>query len=337
MPGGDSRSVSGMRAAVGIDFGGTNVQAVVVDEAGGVLADGVWPTPREGPAVADLVAGIVASLDVEGLPLGIGAPVLLDGDGIVVAAPNLPSVIGTDFGRSVRSRLTEMNRNPAALVVDNDATLAAVGELELGCAAGSRDAVVVTLGTGIGAGLIVNGQVIRGANGFAGEAGHMVVDTAGPPCPCGRNGCWERFASGTGLARLARDAAHAGRATRVVELAGGDPEAVRGEQVSLACAEGDPEARAIMSAFGWWVALGLANLCLLLDVELCVIGGGLVGSGDFLLAPVREHFAEFMEPATGGTGRVVPRPVAQIVLASLGSRAGAVGAAWSAWKAVGGR
>lgn len=315
------------RAAIGIDFGGTNAHAVVLDDAGRVVAEEVRPTPKGVAAVSDLVAELVLLLDAEGLPLGVGAPVLMDADGLVLGAPNLPSVIGTNVRRSIEARLSEMSRRPSVFVMDNDATCAAFAEAELGCAQGSRYAVVVTLGTGIGGGLIVEGSVVRGAYGLAGEAGHMIVDPDGPPCPCGRRGCWERYASGTGFARLARDAAHAGKANRVVELAGGDPEAVRGEHVSMACSEGDADALAVMSAFAWWVALGLANLAVILDLELCVIGGGPVASGDLLLTPVREHFSSLMMYATA-------RPPVEIVLAALGSRAGAVGAGWMAWTAV---
>ncbi len=118
------------------------------------------------------------------------------------------------------------------MVVDNDANAATVAEHRLGAGERADNLVLVTLGTGIGGGLIVDGELQRGAAGFAGEPGHMVVDPNGPPCPCGRRGCWERFASGSGLGRLARDAAHAGQAPHIVALAGGDPEQVRGEHVT---------------------------------------------------------------------------------------------------------
>src|SRR5439155_4267659 len=138
-------------------------------------------------------------------------------------APNLPGVAELPL----RARLSLRLGLPVQ--VDNDATCAAWAEREAGAGRGADDMVLVTLGTGIGGGLVRGGALDRGAHGFAGEIGHMVVDPHGPPCPCGRTGCWERFASGSGLGRLARDAAHGGRAARMVALAGGDPEAVRGE------------------------------------------------------------------------------------------------------------
>ena len=167
---------------------------------------------------------------------------------------------------------------------------------------------------------IVDGRVQVGAHGFAGEIGHMVVDPAGPPCPCGRRGCWERYASGSALGMMAREAAAAGTAGRVLNLAGGDPSNVTGEHVTAAAAEGDEQAWTLMARYGWWVAAGLVNLSNVLDPEVIVLGGGLIEAGDILLGPVRRAFAELLE----GTGH---RPEIPIVPAVLGERAGAIGAA----------
>jgi glucokinase len=180
--------------------------------------------------------------------------------------------------------------------------------------------VLVTLGTGIGAGLVAGGRLYRGAHGFAGEPGHMVIDPNGPPCPCGRRGCWERFASGSGLGRLARDAAAAGRARRVVDLAGGDPEDVRGEHVTRAALDGDGEAIEVMREFAWWFAVGVANLVNILDPEVVIVGGGLAEAGDVFLEPAREAFARLV---------LAPdhRPLVPIRNAEFGPEAGAIGAA----------
>jgi glucokinase len=209
------------------------------------------------------------------------------------------------------------------IVIENDANLAVLAEHRLGAARGYRYVVMVTLGTGIGGGLIVDGRVQVGAHGFAGEIGHMVVDPAGPPCPCGRRGGWERFASGGGLGLMAREAALAGRLPGVVARAGGDPEGVRGEDVTAAALAGDPDARQVIEQVGWWVGFGLANLACVLDPECFVLGGGLVGAGDLLLDSTRRAFAELVE---GGTAR----PETAIVTAAFGDRAGAVGAALAA-------
>jgi glucokinase len=148
----------------------------------------------------------------------------------------------------------------------------------------------------------------------------MVIDPTGPPCPCGRRGCWERFASGSGLGRLAREAAHAGRLDEVVSLAGGDAESVRGEHVTMAARAGDPAALVVVGELGWWLALGLSNLALALDPAVMVYGGGLLDTVTLVLDKVRTAFDELLE------GRIY-RPEVKILPAQLGERAGAIGAA----------
>ncbi|HXQ59336.1 MAG TPA: ROK family protein [Acidimicrobiales bacterium] len=316
---------------LGIDVGGTKILGLAVDGDGEVLAEAKVATPRVVPAVGGGTQGgeavIEAVTDVaEQLrralgdagdrvaAVGVGVPGMVDDDGTLSFAPNLPGGDGLDVAGWVTERLGGLK-----VVVDNDATCAVVGEWIYGAAAGATDAVVVTLGTGIGGGLIVNNRVTRGAHGFAGEIGHMVVDPSGPACPCGKRGCWERFASGSGLGRLAREAAHAGRLDAVLSLAGGDPETVRAEDVTAAAAAGDPMAQAVLEELGWWLALGLANLANLLDPSLFVLGGGLVDALDLVLEPVRVAFDDLVE----GRHR---RPEVMIELAALGERAGAIGA-----------
>ena len=182
---------------------------------------------------------------------------------------------------------------------------------------------MVTLGTGIGGGIVVDGRIQVGSSGFAGEIGHMVVDPSGPPCPCGRRGCWERYASGAGLGVRAREAAMAGRLHDVVRRSGGDPESVRGEDVSAAAAAGDPEARRVIEEVGWWIGFGLANLAGVLDPECFVLGGGLVGAGDLLVDSARRRLRRARR-------RGSRRPAPLVVAAAFGERAGAVGAALSA-------
>jgi glucokinase len=243
---------------------------------------------------------------------------MVDRAGVLRFAPNLPSAAGADFPALLEGRL-----GGAALVVENDANLAALAEHSLGAARGADHALMVTLGTGIGGGVVSGGRVLVGAFGFAGEIGHMIVDPSGPHCPCGQRGCWERYASGGGLGRLAREAAYAGSLAEVVARAGGDPEDVRGEHVTAAALDGDPGAIGVMEELGWWVALGLANLTAVVDASRIVLGGGLVGAGDQLLEPTRRAFAALVE------GSAV-RPGIEIVPAALGERAGAVGAALAA-------
>jgi glucokinase len=297
----------------GVDIGGTKCLGVVVDGAGVVLREERLPTPATG---AEDVLDVIEELAVALAPydtFGVGAAGLVSTDGVWRAAPNVAGV--WDF--PIASRLAARLGLPVS--VDNDATCAAMAEWQAGAALGASDVVLVTLGTGIGGGLVSGGRLQRGANGFAGEPGHMVVDPNGPPCVCGRRGCWERYASGSGLARLAREAATGGRLARVVSLAG-DAEAVRGEHVQSAAREGDHDALVVIDQWAWWVALGLVNLTNLLDPEVVVMGGGLAEAVDLVLAPVRRHFADLLY-APGH--RRLPR----IEMAALGEQAGAIGAA----------
>jgi glucokinase len=304
---------------IGVDIGGTKVLAVLLD-GDRVVAETRSPTPTTGVELLEVAASAAASLrseaDIERLSgIGVGAPGLVDGTGTLRYAPNLPGGTGLAIQANLQARFPDV-----VVRVGNDATCAGWAERVLGAARGSDDVVMVTLGTGIGGGIVAGGRLLVGTNGFAGEIGHMVVDPHGPPCPCGKRGCWERFASGSGLGRLGREAGEAGQAHRVVELAGGDPEAVRGEHVTAAASDGDEEARAVMAQFGWWLALGLANLANTFDPQCLVLGGGLVSAGAVLLDPVRAAFAELVEAAEH-------RPPIRILAAELGERAGAIGAA----------
>ncbi|MCU1352882.1 MAG: glk [Acidimicrobiales bacterium] len=308
----------------GLDLGGTKLLGVVLDptSSGRPSLERRVPTPSGSDAVIDAMLDLARdlihqadeTLDADVVAVGLGAPGLVDRTGTLRYGPNLPGVVDVDFAH----RLSDGLGIPAA--VDNDATCAAWGEHERGAARGANHSITITLGTGIGAGITVKGEVLRGAHGFAGEPGHMVVDPNGPLCPCGKRGCWERFASGSGLGRLAREAAHAGAAHRVVELAGGDPEDVKGEHVTAAAREGDEEALAVFGRFAWWVALGLANLVNILDSEIIVIGGGLVDAGDLFLEPVRASYRDLVMAAAH-------RDEVPIVQAQLGEQAGAIGAA----------
>ncbi|MFZ0667006.1 MAG: ROK family protein [Acidimicrobiales bacterium] len=315
---------------LGIDVGGTKVLGVAIDEHQKVFAEARVSTPlshhqvsdpdaaaRVIEAIAAVVSQLLSAAGLEGsnVALGVGIPGLVDDSGTMHFAPNLPAGVGVDF----RPRVMEVT-GLSEVVIDNDATCAAIGEWQLGAARGATDAIIVTLGTGIGAGIIANNALVRGAHGYAGEAGHMVVDPSGPLCSCGRRGCWERYASGSGLARLARESASAGRLGEVVALAKGDAESVRGEHVTEAAAASDPGALEVMAEFGWWIALGVANLTALLDPSVVVLGGGLAQAGDLLINPTRLAY-EQIAYARSDANRV------EIVRAELGELAGAVGAA----------
>ncbi len=311
-----------MGIAVGLDLGGTKCLGLAVGPSGQVLAEHRVPTPvGGGEPLLDVMATVARDVAAAagGRPgsVGVGAPGLVDGTGVLRFAPNLHAAAGLPIGEGLARRLG------VPVHVDNDVTCAAFGEWTVGAAVGVADALLVALGTGIGGGLVVGGRIARGASGFAGEIGHMVVDPHGPPCPCGQRGCWERFASGSGLGRLAREAAEAGLAPGVVARAGGDADRVRGEHVTDAADTGDPGALAILDTFAWWLALGLANLTNIFDPARIVLGGGLVDDAPLWLDATRAAYAGLVVGAAA-------RPEVPIVPAMLGSRAGAVGAALAA-------
>jgi glucokinase len=326
--------------ALGLDVGGTKILGVAIDASGTIVGEVREPTPRralagaagrleaqDADALAELVESMLVRLEARvatarggvgaarrAVAAGVGMPGLVDDAGSVRFSPNLPASAGLALGPRLEAALG------LPVVVENDATCAAMGELAHGALRGVRHGLVLTLGTGIGGGIVVDGRPYRGAHGFAGEVGHMVVDPGGPPCTCGRRGCLERYASGSGLGRLAREAALGGRLGTVVELAGGDPEAVRAEHVTRAAAEGDPGALEVLGELARWLALGIANLVAVLDPEVVVLGGGLAQAGERLLAPTRAQLAAMLEGAAS-------RPPVPLVLAALEERAGAVGAA----------
>lgn len=310
--------------AAGVDVGGTKIEVVVIDEDGQVLDRTRRATPHlitdpPGAATASVIADALLQLlgtDVS-LPVGLGLPGMMTHDGVLAYAPNLPSGNGANF-----TGLMESHRPGHHFVCANDADCAAVAEYVAGSARGHDDFVMITLGTGIGGGLFSHGELLRGRSGFAGEIGHMVVDPRGPRCPCGNRGCWERFASGAGVARLAREAAIAGRLPRLVEQIG-DPEAVRGEDVTRAAELGSSEALAVVDEVGWWLALGIANLTAILDIDRVVIGGGLTQAASLLIPAARRHLDGMVEGAEA-------RPSIDIQPAHFGEQAGAIGAAFLA-------
>ncbi|MCE9622158.1 MAG: ROK family protein [Actinomycetia bacterium] len=298
---------------LGIDVGGTKCLALALDANGGVVDEQRRPTPK----TADLLIETVTELAQAMLPwdsLGVGMPGLVTRDGTLRAAPNLVGVNDLLVGELLGKRLGCFVR------VDSDATCAAAAEWKHGAGRGVDDFVMVTLGTGVGGGVVANGALMRGTNGFAGEIGHMVVDPDGPPCPCGRRGCWERYASGSGLAWLARRVHDGKGIMRVIDLAGGDPSQVRGEHVAAAAREQDANAVAVVDEYSRWVALGLVNLTNVLDPAMFVLGGGLAVGADVFLAPIKHWFGELLYAPD-------LRPHPSLAFAQLGEQAGAIGAA----------
>jgi glucokinase len=305
--------------AIGVDIGGTKVAAGVVDVQGRVLARARRLTPSRDPeAVEATIADVVTQLRMEHdvVAVGIGAAGFVDADRArVLFAPHLAW-----RNEPLRDAVTAALRLP--VVVENDANAAAWAEWRFGAGRGEPRLVCVTLGTGIGGGIVTDGAVQRGRWGMAGEFGHMVVVPDGRRCECGNRGCLEQYASGNVLGREARELAAAGSPVTVplMERVGGDVSALIGPLITEAAQEGDAAAVELFEEVGRWLGIGLANLAAALDPGIFVIGGGVSDAGELLLRPARESFRRTL------TGRGF-RPEPQIVTAALGPEAGLVGAA----------
>jgi Transcriptional regulator/sugar kinase len=303
---------------IGLDIGGTKILGVVTDATGSVVAEERDESPEGFADIVDSAARMAATLrgraSGEVTAIGVGIAGLVDGDGVLRYGPNLPGVIDAP----VRDALAQRAGLP--VVVDNDANVAGWGEVRFGAAAGARDALLVTLGTGIGGAIVLDGRVVRGAHGFAAEIGHFTVDRDGPICACGERGHWEAIASGSALGRMARDLVAMGKGAAIVARAGGDANAVTGHHVGDAAGAGDTAALELLRAYADNVALGLSALANILDPAIIVISGGLVSLGELLFAPLRVAFTAHLEAPEH-------RPLVPIVPATLGERAGAIGAA----------
>ena len=303
----------------GFDIGGTNIRAEVlgVDVARGVARRrGRRPDSMDG--IVDAICAMVGAIEEELAgpvgALGVGCAGLVDRSGVVAVSPNIPAI--SDF--PLRAMLAERLDRPVA--VENDATAALRGEMEGGAACDVNDALLVTFGTGIGAALLLDGCIRRGAAGLAGEAGHMIVDPDGPECPCGRRGCWEQLASGDALGRSARETAAAGEAPALADRVASRIETLRGEHVGELASAGDDVAQRLLREFASWVALGLNNLILLTSPRVIVLGGGLGELGEVFLAPVRDALSKVFTERPR-------RPPVELRQARHGDRAGVIGAA----------
>ncbi|MDR7253806.1 glucokinase [Nocardioides sp. BE266] len=303
---------------VGVDIGGTKVLAGVVDADGAITSTALRTTPGR-RVVTSQVEDALAEAVLEaaaGRPLlavGVAAAGFVDSAGERVQfAPHLPWQ-----GEPLRDLLEARLGCPVAL--DNDANCAARAEAHHGAARGASSALMITMGTGIGGAVLLDGQVLRGANGMAGEFGHMQVVPDGRPCECGGSGCWEQYSSGNALVRTAR-ALMAEEPSVLQEMCEDNPERVTGPMVTAAAEEGDLVARRAFASVGDWLGVGTANLIAALDPELVVIGGGVSAAGDRLLDPARTALRRSL---VGAAHRVVP----DLVAGRLGPRSGMVGAA----------
>ena len=308
--------------AIGIDAGGTKVEGLLVDAASGgrILDRRVVDTPAtDAEAAARAIVAVARELMAgrDGVAaLGVGAAGMVDRHGVIRFAPNLA---WREF--PLAERVAAAVAIPT--LVENDANVAAWGEFRFGAGQGAIDMLLVTVGTGIGGGIVAGGRLFRGAHGFAGEIGHIIVEPDGPPCGCGNLGCWEQVGSGRAIGRLGRAAADEHPESLIAELAGGAAH-VTGAVVTEAATKGDVVARRILSEVGRRLGEGMAGLVNILDPDVVVVGGGVIEAGELILGPARMAFASTVEAPDH-------RPEVPVVAAQMGNDAGAVGAADLAW------
>jgi glucokinase len=306
------------RTAIGLDVGGTKIAGAVVGCDGEVLDRLVVPTPTAADGAVTIAAllRVVDELRARhpGITaVGIGAAGMVEWPtGHIRWAPN-----NAYHDVPLRRLVEDATGLPA--VVENDANVAAWGESRAGAGRGCPDLLAITVGTGVGGGLVLDGALHRGPTGIGGEVGHIVVDPCGPPCGCGNTGCLEAVASGTALGREGRAAAAADPGGLLAQLAG-SPGRVTGRTVHEAAGRGDPAALALFDRCGFWLGAGIASVVNLLESQLIVVGGGLAAAGELLLGPARVSYERFVF----ARGR---RRLAPIVCARLGQDAGVVGAA----------
>ena len=306
---------------IGVDIGGTKVVAGVVDSDGHVIARVLNQTPdrSKSPTVVEdtivvSVQELATSYDVHAV--GVGAAGFVDTTGsTVMFSPHLS-------WRDEPLRAALESRLGVPVLVDNDANTTAWAELRFGAARGFQQMLCITLGTGIGGALVIDGRVFRGANGMAGEFGHMQVVPEGRRCECGNRGCWEQYSSGNVLVREARELveAQSPAAHQLRELVEGDASRLTGSIVTEAARAGDPTAIEMFREIGDWLGTGLASLTAAFDPEVIIIGGGVSDADDLLLDPAREALSRKL------TGRGF-RPAPPVLKAELGPDAGFIGAA----------
>ncbi len=305
---------------IALDVGGTNMRAALVTGRGRILFSTREPTKSAGSRreLIDQIARLVAQCSEHSKhrvsAVGIGFPGPLNAEeGFILSPPNLPALKQTPLKKILVKRL----RLP--VFVENDANAAALGEYRFGVGKGAHSLVCLTLGTGIGGGIILNGEIWHGAGGVAGEAGHIKIVPGGRKCGCGGRGCLEQYASATGLVRTAKDRLRKNRKSLILKLAGGKPAGITALTIFRAAGRGDALAVEVLRGAAGMLALAIANILSFLNPEIVVIGGGLANAGKYLFQPLRRQVGLQTLPDA--------RKNVKIVKGKLGDRAGILGAA----------
>ncbi|MDN4476087.1 ROK family glucokinase [Demequina sp. SYSU T00192] len=304
--------------SLGVDIGGTKVALGVIDADGAIIERREYPTPGSPTGIDEVIVAAYRELAERHaiVSMGLAVPGLVSSDReTVMFAPNV-----NYRNYPIAARIRTLIDDEVPVLVENDANAAGWAEYALGAGDG-RDMLMLTIGTGVGGAVVLGGQVLRGAHGAGAEVGHLQIVDGGLTCGCGQQGCFEAYASGTALERMAREAVGRGSAAsaRLQAIAAVDG-AVRGKHVALAAAEGDTLSLDLLDRLGEWIGRGAASLAAVLDPAVIVIGGGVSTVGDPLFTGIRRGFSRHL---TGGENR----PVAPIIPAAFGNEAGILGAA----------
>ncbi len=308
---------------IGVDLGGTNIATGVIDENYNIIGRGKVKTraPRPAEAIFDSIkeavdmAVVNAGINYEEITsVGIGTPGSVNKDtGAIEFSNNLKF-----HNVPAKAMLEERLKKPVYL--ENDANAAALGEAVAGCGHGVKNFVAVTLGTGVGSGIIIDGKIYRGSNFCGGEMGHMVINVDGIPCNCGRKGCWEKYASATALVAQAVEAMQNDKSSLLWQTCDGDLNKVEGKTIFEALDMGDATAKAVVDRYLYYVSIGIANVINALQPEAVCVGGGISGQGEKILKPIREM-------VKAERYSVYAEKQAAIIPAALGNDAGIIGAA----------
>lgn len=308
---------------IGVDLGGTNIATGVIDENYKIIGRGKVKTRAPRPA-EEIFASIKEAADMAVADAGISY------DEISSIGIGTPGSVNKDTGDIEFSNNLKFHNVPAKkmledifgkpVFLENDANAAALGEAVAGCGNGVKDFIAVTLGTGVGSGIIIDGKIHRGSNFCGGEMGHMVINVDGIPCNCGRKGCWEKYASATALVSQAVEAMEGNKDSLLWKTCEGDLNKVDGRSIFAALDMGDEVAKAVVDRYLYYVAVGIANIINALQPEIICVGGGISGQGEKILKPIREIIKNERYS-------VYANKQAAIVPAALGNDAGIIGAA----------
>lgn len=312
---------------IGVDVGGTNIAAGIIDDNGKLIICSSTKTGRHRP-FAEIMGDMLALCDeiisraridaAQITTIGIGTPGNVDMHANrVVFGNNIPSFTGADFDVAVKEHYPHMK-----LYLDNDANVAALAEAECGAAKGKKNVLMVTLGTGVGGGIIIDGKICRGFNGAGGEIGHIVIEKNGLLCNCGRQGCWEQYASVTALVRETEEELRKYPHSSIHKIIDGDISRISGLTSFNAMRKGDACGKAIVEKYIEYIGIGLVDMVNVLQPEIVVIGGGISKEGDYIIKPLREYVKKHVY-----TSSIPDFPQAEIVAAKMGNDAGIIGAA----------